>query len=171
MNSVQIVCLIYQQSLNTSIIWTDIEQCLNRVWTKFELSVQTLTGPALTRSSLNWLLAETMIICRSQIFVWPAERTLNYLLRLGKGMLLFFNELFWNTAKCWDIFEHPHWNCVMWKLQFGRRLPNQKDLVIHIVGAALPEMLGIKKWEFLHHRLPKCQRLRWFIPTSLFLLS
>ena len=43
MNFLQIVWLIYQQSLNMSIIWTDIEQCRN--------SIQILFRPTLTRST------------------------------------------------------------------------------------------------------------------------
>jgi len=43
--------------------------------------------------------------------------------------------------------------CIQFGLRRGRRLSQCKDLVVHVVGAALPEMVGIKKWEFLHHRL------------------
>ena len=50
--------------------------------------------------------------------------------------------------------------CFQFGLRRGRRLSQCKDLVVHVVGAALPEMVGIKKWEFLHHRLPECQKLR-----------
>jgi len=46
-------------------------------------------------------------------------------------------------------------------LSGGCSLSDRKELVIHIVGAALPEMVGIKKWEFLHHRLPECQKLKF----------
>ena len=45
-------------------------------------------------------------------------------------------------------------------LKRGDHISDREELVIHIVGAALPEMVGIKKWEFLHHRLPKCHRLK-----------
>jgi len=51
--------------------------------------------------------------------------------------------------------------CIQFGLRRGRRLSQCKDLVVHVVGAALPEMVGIKKWEFLHHRLPECQKLRF----------
>ena len=46
-------------------------------------------------------------------------------------------------------------------LKRGDHISDRGELVIHIVGAALQEMVGIKKWEFLHHRLPKCHRLKY----------
>lgn len=37
---------------------------------------------------------------------------------------------------------------------------DSSDLIFHIVGANVMEMLGIIKWEYVMHRLPKCQTLR-----------
>ena len=41
----------------------------------------------------------------------------------------------------------------------GKSLENAESLVIHIVGSNIIEMLGIIKWEYIMHKLPKLNNL------------
>jgi len=41
----------------------------------------------------------------------------------------------------------------------GLKLSDARTLTIHIAGAALYEVIGIIKWEFIAHRLPTCTQL------------
>ena len=35
------------------------------------------------------------------------------------------------------------------------------ELVVHVVGASIIEMMGLIKWEYLAHRLPACKSLTY----------
>ena len=41
----------------------------------------------------------------------------------------------------------------------GKSLEKFETLVLHIVGSNITEMLGIIKWEYILHRLPKLKSL------------
>ena len=41
----------------------------------------------------------------------------------------------------------------------GKRVQDATELCIHIVGSNVIEMLGIIKWEYIVHRLPKLMNL------------
>jgi hypothetical protein len=43
----------------------------------------------------------------------------------------------------------------------SKSFSEREELVIHVAGANVVDMIGIIKWEFLHHRLPKCAVLRY----------
>ena len=44
-------------------------------------------------------------------------------------------------------------------LSQGKRIENVTELTVHIVGSNVIEMLGIIKWEYIVHRLPKLKTL------------
>eukprot|EP00094_Tigriopus_californicus_P007565 TCALIF_07284-PA protein Name:"Similar to Mss51 Putative protein MSS51 homolog, mitochondrial (Mus musculus)" AED:0.14 eAED:0.19 QI:0/0/0/0.6/0.75/0.8/5/0/441 len=41
----------------------------------------------------------------------------------------------------------------------GKTLPDVEELTIHIVGSNVVEMVGIIRWEYVLHQVPKCSRL------------
>lgn len=45
-------------------------------------------------------------------------------------------------------------------IKYAQGLDQAEDLTIHIVGSSVIEMLGIIKWEYIVHRLPKLSKLR-----------
>ena len=44
-------------------------------------------------------------------------------------------------------------------LSQGKKIEDVTDLTVHIVGSNVIEMLGIIKWEYIVHRLPKLMNL------------
>ena len=52
------------------------------------------------------------------------------------------------------------YSCLGQELANGVDITQTRDLTVHIVGANVVEMLGIIKWEYLSHRLPKIQNCR-----------